>query len=119
MGSVQGATPKRVRRAISGLVSGQWSRAPEPSDPAFQEGLDTELQLRTGWTDAELAAQSPRTVERLHWRIIAERHWDDDLDGYAHAPMPSHLHGQERIDFHRARVEAQQRIDALFPDDEE
>lgn len=60
-----------------------------------------------------------RTVERLHWRLLADRHWDDDLAALVHTEIPRHLTGQERIDFYKARSEANARIAALFPPDED
>lgn len=58
-------------------------------------------------------------VERMHWRLIVEKYWDNDILALAHKPIPDHLTGQERIDFHKARVEAGRRLAAFFPEDEE
>jgi hypothetical protein len=50
--------------------------------------FDAEIQWRMGWTDAELAAASPETVERLRWRAVAESLWSPDLNEAMYSPTP-------------------------------
>lgn len=55
----------------------------------------------------------------MHWHLLVERLWHDQLPGLASAKIPRSLHGQERIEFYQSRAAAQQRITTLFPLDEE
>jgi hypothetical protein len=58
-------------------------------------------------------------MERLHWRVLVEKNWEPGLSQVARQRIPKELHGQDRIDFYKARTHAQEVIAALFPSDEE
>lgn len=58
-------------------------------------------------------------VARLRWRIYAESLWSPAVSELAAARIPPHLHGQDRIEFHKRRSAAAELLALLFPADEE
>lgn len=120
MGAGERATPKRVKRAISAIVTGDGARLHESGAAASLEAIGTEIQLRTGWTDDELEAVDPRTFERLRWRIEAELVWTEGVASYYNAPPrpPKHLDARGKGEFYRNRDVAQRIHSSLFPEDD-
>ena len=111
-------TPKRVRRAISALVTRDGARLYESGSAATLEAIGAEIQLRTGWTDDELARASRRSFERLRWRIEAEIAWTEGAASYYNAPMPEGMKGKDRITHIRNRDTAGRIHSSLFPEDD-
>jgi hypothetical protein len=65
-----------------------------------------------------LAREPIERVERMHWRLLVEFGWDSTLGDIAHSPIPKNFQGQDRIDFYKARADAQRRLTVFFPEDE-
>lgn len=61
----------------------------------------------------------PAIVAGLRWRLQFEAVWTPELPEIAASRIPSGLHGQDRIDFYKNRVNAQDLLTRLFPADEE
>lgn len=59
----------------------------------------------------------PADVARLRWRVQFESLWSEDLPGLAKSKVPDHLKGEDRIQYVKARAQAQQLLKVLFPED--
>ena len=77
--------------------------------------LDAEIQWRTGWTDAELAAQSPETVERLRWRVVVDALYSPQINEALYAPTPFG-DAKAAISVEKARTAARTIHALLFPE---
>lgn len=118
MAGSQRAGPKRIKRAISALVTRDGARLHESGAAASIEAIGTEIQLRTGWTDEQLERLSPQSFERLRWRIEAEFAWTEAVASYHNAPSPKHLDAKDRSAFIRNRDVAGRIHASLFPEDD-
>lgn len=87
----------------------------DASPEVIARAYDTEIQLRTGWTDAELAAQSPATIERLRWRLTVDSLWSDEAAKTLYSPLALTKDAKANAAQYKAHAAAKSIHDLLFP----
>lgn len=90
-------------------------RLDDVAPDVIARAYDTEIQLRTGWTDAELAAQSPDTIERLRWRLTVESLWSEEAARILYSPLSPTKDAKANAAQYKAHAAAQSIHDLLFP----
>lgn len=118
----RGVAPKRIRRSISGYVSGE--RLPNPTDPTESLTYDALLVARHGLGADEQRLASDELLEAVRWVLFAEKAAPELAEWRRVVGMKaSELDGQARIDLMAsqrvARDLVKRAVPILFPEDDD
>jgi hypothetical protein len=110
------ATPKRVRRSLSGFVTGE--RIPEPRDPTAALVYDVLIQADQGWTTPQLEAEGEQTRDALAWLLYIKALGAEELQSLEDDSQPPKNAHEEQQRRSARKALAKRTRELIYPPDE-